>query len=402
MPEQHEPQQPERSPEQGPAPSPDASQTPAQPEGGAAPSGAGEAQKSSGHMGQFRARPASVSDKPRRVRAGRKLNTDDWPQRLGWAGTRWIEAIRSRVPEQVWKEGLDYAERGQTRRLETLVGGVNADVQGRPYRPYTTEILLRPFEHEKWDEAVRELVRSSIHAARLLSGEMPEAIQDEIFAPLGLNLLPEGVSAGGIDEVRCVCNCREAGAWCKHAVCVAMLLAEDIDADPFLLFRLRGLEGEDLLEKLRQRRELENTGGTRPASALRLPFPGDETPAPAMETCIDAFWEAPRDLEDIETTPRRPEVAHALLRRLGPTPFEGARFPLSGLLATCYDTFTRDALREQAPMSSEAGANEPAVVPASEESSKGPQLSAAARLLRAKVAGKAGAKASAKARKPGG
>ncbi len=372
-------------------------------EGGEAKELSPEALKAqqSAHMGQFRARPASVSDKPRRVRAGRKLNTDDWPARLGWAGTRWVEAIRARVPGEVWKEAIDYAERGQTRRLETVVSGVSADVQGRPYRPYTTELFLRPFPHEKWDDAVRELVQSSIHAAKLLAGEMPETIQDEIFASLGLNLFPAGTEGEALGEITCVCNCRETDAWCKHGVCIAAQLAEDIDKDPFLLFRLRGLEGEDLLEKLRQRRELENTGSSKPSSALRLPFPGDEVAAEPLESCVDSFWETPKGLDDIETTPRRPEVDHALLRRLGPTPFEGARFPLSGLLATCYDTFTREAMGENVK-ADESGDDTP---PAPErESSKGPQLSAAARMLRAKVAGKAGAKAKSKgaaARKPG-
>ncbi|MEM1422736.1 MAG: hypothetical protein AAGH64_01920 [Planctomycetota bacterium] len=378
----------ERTPETAPEPADPQQQAP--PTEDSKPGGE---QKAPPQQGQFRARPASVSDKPRRVRAGRKLKPEDWPARLGWAGSRWVEAIRAHVPEDVWRVGLDYAERGQTRRLETVVGGANADVQGRPYRPYTTELLMRPFPHEKWDEATRVLVQSSIHAAKLLAGEMPETIQDEVFASLGLDLFPHDAS-----DIRCVCNCRETGAWCKHGVCVAVLLAEDIDADPFLLFRMRGLEGEDLLEKLRQRRELENVGTNKHASALRLPFPGDETPAPAMESVVDEFWDAPKGIDEIETTPRKPEVAHALLRRLGPTPFEGAKFPLSGLLATCYDTFTREALGENTPAPTEGDDDAPA--PKASDESKGPQLSAAARLLRAKVAGKKGAKASAKARKP--
>lgn len=370
------------------------------PEQAAPPSPSPEAQKAQqqAHMGQFRARPANVSDKPRRVRAGRKIPQEGWFETRGWAGERWLEAIKRRVLREVWTQGIDYAQRGQTRRIETVVGGADADVQGRPYRPYTTELMLRPFPHEQWDEAVRELVRTSIHAAKLLSGEMTPAVQDEVFAPLGLDLFPTGDDA----EIRCVCNCRETGAWCKHGVCVALLLAEDIDTDPFLLFRLRGLEGEDLIEKLRQRRELESTGSARHSSALRLPFPGDEVAAPPIESCVDEFWDPASGLDEIETTPRRPEVAHALLRRLGPTPFDNARFPLSGLLATCYDTFTQRALWGE----SKADTTQRDDAPAPSETSSGPKLSAAARMLRAKVAGKAGAKAkpkagAAKARKPG-
>ena len=34
-----------------------------------------------------------------------------------------------------------------------------------------------------------------------------------------------------------------------------------------------------------------------------------------------------------------------LLRRIGPSPFTGAKFPLAGLLATCYDAISQAVIR---------------------------------------------------------
>src|SRR5204863_8879820 len=47
-----------------------------------------------------------------------------------------------------------------------------------------------------------------------------------------------------------------ASPFCKHVCCVMALLAEKLSRDPFLIFQLRGLAKEDLLERLRQKRAL--------------------------------------------------------------------------------------------------------------------------------------------------
>lgn len=69
---------------------------------------------------------------------------------------------------------------------------------------------------------------------------------------------------------------------------------------------------------------------------------------------IDSFWRSGEELSDLDLALERPAVSHPLLRRLGPTPFEGAKFPLVGLLATCYDVFAAGAVRE-----AEQSADEP-------------------------------------------
>lgn len=177
----------------------------------------------------------------------------------------------------------------------------------------------------------------------------------------------------------------EVGGWCKHACCLGLLVAEMFDRRPFEVFTLRGMAPGELMERLREKRsgsaglgsgamggggfggieaivpagreqgaDLGNGGG-RDSEAL----PGNggggisETSKP-LEACIEEFWEiqgGDAALEAIETPLRKPEVHHALLRRLGPSPFAEGRFPLVGLLATCYDTISRSALEnpEEAP-----------------------------------------------------
>ncbi|MGQ0627640.1 MAG: hypothetical protein ACT4PL_06010, partial [Phycisphaerales bacterium] len=141
--------------------------------------------------------------------------------------------------------------------------------------------------------------------------------------------------------------------WCKHICCVMALIADRLSRDPFLVFALRGLSKEDLLERLRQRRALltSSRGGAgipdRPVAAYspRIPGVGD-APSTALEHLVAEFWQPSADLQHLDLPMIPPEVSHPLLRRLGASPFDEARFPLVGLLATCYEVLSSQALKD--------------------------------------------------------
>ncbi|MEO1129190.1 MAG: hypothetical protein AAFX05_05695 [Planctomycetota bacterium] len=290
----------------------------------------------------FSKRPAKYADRPRRVRGGRKLRPGNWPERLGSHASDLFRIMAPLASPLAWEEGLDYAQRGQTRSMQIGPGQVSASIQGRASRAYTTILRFPTFTHEQWELIVDQALEQAIFGAKLLSGEIPPNV-DELFSPCGVHLLPRA------DEITGECSCEDEERWCKHLCCAAQFLVDDIDADPFLLFTLRGMPGEDLIERIRQRREVMGDGGSGPtrASAVRRFVPGAEAPSRELETCVDDFWEAGPELDLVETPLRRPDVPHPLLRRLGPTPFSEGKFPLVGLLATCYATISDAVVRER-------------------------------------------------------
>ena len=138
--------------------------------------------------------------------------------------------------------------------------------------------------------------------------------------------------------------------WCKHICCVMALVAEKLSHDPFLIFQIRGLGKDDLLERLRQKRAVSTPGrqstGLIETAGLDHPIPvyqpqiagvTDAVGKP-LDQSADVFWEAGPELDTLELPVEPPVVSHPLLRRLGTSPFQGAKFPLVGLLATCYET----------------------------------------------------------------
>lgn len=283
----------------------------------------------------------TVSDGPRRVQGGAKLIGKQSAQISTWAGRRWMRCVEEGARGDALTEGLEFARLGQTRELKLEPGAFVALVQDRNPRAQRVRIAARPFTPEQWESVFAVMSDQAIYAAKLLAGEMPVNIED-LFAPLGLRLFP---SEPGDLAPTCDCDAArdEPGVWCRHACCAGILAAERVDLDPFLVIALRGLPAGELASRLNRRRGIVVGEAAIPAYQPR-PAPGAETVAPGLETLLDEFWSIGPELDEIETAARKPEVNHALLRRLGPSPLEG-RFPLAGLLATCYDAIGQAALR---------------------------------------------------------
>lgn len=305
--------------------------------------------------------------KPRRVRGGVKISSaeqqDLWSK--SWAAQRWVRLIEQGAPGKRAVEGLEYAVLGQTKSLHVEHGALVAMVQGRAERTYQTKLSLTPLTAEQWDRVVQVMTDQAVYAAKLLAGDLPTNIED-VFSPLGLKLFVTEPS-----ELTCSCTCvdftseaherKEKGEtgptpWCKHAACAVYLFAQRLSNDPFQMFKLRGLDGAELFERLRHNRAVANASKTNPSVYVgRVPGVSDAAPM-ALEATRD-FWELPPELEALETPIEPPPVSHPLLRRLGPSPLATAApgkettppatFPLVGLLASCYETISEAVIREE-------------------------------------------------------
>jgi uncharacterized Zn finger protein len=273
-------------------------------------------------VGGYASRPAERTKNPRRVRGGH------------------------RVEPAIQAEALEYASLGQTRTIGFESGQIVAGVQGRAPKAYRVTVELEPFSPEMWDTILATMSDQAKYAAKLLAGELPTNIE-ELFVPLGVHLYPPETA-----ELKPTCTCDEAKEspekWCKHAACVGLLTADRLAENPWLIFTLRGLDKDELLERLRQSRLLPAApDGSAPVYAPHVGAVEALARVP-LEQGLEQFWEIRGTLEHLHLTPEKPQVSHPLLRRLGQSPFEGSSFPLVGLLATCYDVISEAELREAA------------------------------------------------------
>jgi uncharacterized Zn finger protein len=313
---------------------------------------------------QFRT-VAKPSANPRRVRGGVKIPGDEGAIERAWASARFWRLVEQAAGGDALRGGLEYARLGQTKRLD--IGGVLdsggvgsapgtpgpgalphgvivAYVQGRMPRAYRTELRLTPLSAAQRDQLTAALLEQPRVAAKLLAGELPQNI-DDATAPAGVHLFPAGVS-----DVSVSCTCADptpATGWCKHAVCAAALAAMRLAAQPLEIVDLRGLPRGELIERLRDQRAITSGAAVGPAPVYAAAVPGaSDVRGEALDAVSAAdFWRAGPELDRLDTPIERPGAGHVLLRRLGPSPFPEGRFPLVGLLATCYELISEHAVR---------------------------------------------------------
>lgn len=310
------------------------------------------------------------NDGPRRIKNGQRLRRKEGLDNLHWPATGWHQLVVGRTAAEVHAEALEYAKAGQIASIILAPGSVEAVVQGRAARPYRVRVDVQQLTHAEWDRILATMAAEAIWSAKLLSGELPQNVE-LLFRALGRTLVPERD-----EEIHATCTCSAfvAGSICKHIGCAWALVLERIEADPLLSFTLRGLDGQRLLERLQEARAIATRGAARAHSTP----PAAESAAalPPVERCLQEFWRPGRRLAELEELHPEEYVPHALLRRLGPSPFQAganralhapaapakgqaplpqptssqptSKFPLVGLLASIYDTIGDSArkLRE--------------------------------------------------------
>jgi len=287
-------------------------------------------------------RTPRVGGPSRRTPAAIKLSTKEGPVATTWVGLRWMRFFEAQTEPKIVAEGVALARQSVVRRLDIGHGSIVALLHGRGEPKRTVKIDCSTYDHEIWEKLARLMADQSLFSAKLLAGDMPRDVED-LFAPLGIKLFPTE-----LNEVPIAVDGPQhdlKGMVSADVCCVAAIIAERLDTDPFLLFHMRGIKEDEFRERLRQRRALAGTAsGLAPAYAPK-PIDAAQTPAEALEMQLGEFWAPGEGLDEFETPLDPPQVSHALLRRLGPSPFSLGKFPLVGLLATCYDMISESAIK---------------------------------------------------------
>jgi uncharacterized Zn finger protein len=243
-----------------------------------------------------------------------------------WWSRRWIEVLELLGLANRLERGRRYARAGRVLRLEVRPGRVEADVQGSRYEAYRVTFRLKKLPRAQWEKAIETLASQAWFAAKLLGGEMPHNIEDA-FQSVGLSLFPTHRR-----DLETDCSCPDQANPCKHIAAVHYVLAEQLEEDPFLLFRLRGRDREAILEALRARRA-QAAGGSVVSSKT-----------PPLEQTIERFWKAGEAIQDFPVSVGPPAVSLSLLKRLGVPPFWQPHPEIRGALGRLYAKVTERAM----------------------------------------------------------
>ena len=254
---------------------------------------------------------------PRQVKGGIKAQTRQGAFAKSWWAKRWIAVLESFNIGARLGRGKRYAREGQVVAIEIEKGLVTAVVQGSRAEPYQVEIGVKTLSGRDWKRLAEALGKQAIFTARLLAGEMPENIE-EAFQSVGLSLFPNRRA-----DLKTDCSCPDWSNPCKHIAAVYYLVGEEFDRDPFLMFKLRGMEREELVALVSgQPSGKRGSAGRAATRSPRVEPIGERAGGPELLASEPrTFWGEPGGVDPGGADVRIPAVSAALPRRLGNFPF---------------------------------------------------------------------------------
>ncbi len=253
--------------------------------------------------------------RPRAVKGGIKAQSKRGSFGESWWAKRWIAVLESFYIGARLDRGRSYARRGQVLSIDIAKGVIKSKVQGSSPSPYNVTIKLQVLSGADWQKLAKDLSQQAIYTAKLFAGEMPQEME-KAFTDVGLSLFPAKQKDLVTD-----CSCPDSSNPCKHIAAVYYLLGEEFDRNPFLLFKLRGMEREELValldsdtaKKKRETKKSQPAVDTLPSAVSLLPEP--------LVTGAAAFWGNSHVSNDVFGEVQIPPTAAALIKRLGNFPF---------------------------------------------------------------------------------
>jgi uncharacterized Zn finger protein len=269
--------------------------------------------------------------RPRAAKGGIKAQSKGGRFGESWWARRWIAVLEGFNIGARLQRGRSYARRGQVLSITIGKGSVAAKVQGSRPTPYKVQIKVPALSRTDWKRVTEILGSKALFVAKLLAGDMPQDIE-EAFRAADLSLFP-----GRSQDLETECSCPDWSNPCKHIAAVYYLLGEEFDRDPFLIFRLRGMERDELVGLIGGRaagRPKANGSKATPTSVESADAsPPAGVPLPSEPS---AFWGKEGAAADSFGEVRIPPAPAALVRRLGGFPFWRGEEPFVPAMESIY------------------------------------------------------------------
>jgi uncharacterized Zn finger protein len=275
--------------------------------------------------------------RPRVAKGGIKAQSKRGAFGESWWAKRWITVLESLDIGARLDRGRSYARRGQVLGITIDKGIVKAKVQGSRPSPYQVTIKLTVLSAADWQKLTTLFAQQALFTAKLLAGEMPQDIE-RAFKDAGLSLFPVKLK-----DLETECSCPDWSNPCKHIAAVYYLLGEEFDRDPFLIFKLRGMSREGLVELLGGGMQKARRGVKSPQSAIHNPQEVSLPPEPLVAEVSD-FWGGSSLPDDLFGEVRVPPAPAALVKRLGSFPFWRGEERFLGAIEPVYTQASRHGL----------------------------------------------------------
>ncbi|BAU57821.1 helicase [Halorhodospira halochloris] len=225
-----------------------------------------------------------------------------------WWGEQWLGALHKIDYSNRLPRGRRYANNGSVQDLTVNQGEIKARVKGSRRQPYKVSLQVPPLKAQQTRQLIDTIADDPALLAGLLNRQLDPAVLERAQKE-GVPVFP-----GSWQELQMGCSCPDWAVPCKHLAAAIYLLTREIDADPFLVFRLRGI---DLLAALRERgHHIAEGDGTDEPPGLAAALSISSSAKPPQETAADPgalaeldFSQLPERVEAIpDALPQEPPV----------------------------------------------------------------------------------------------
>ena len=162
-----------------------------------------------------------------------------------WWGKEWLASLTkidyaNRIPR-----GKSYANTGKVLDLTITDNVISAKVKGHYASSYRITIKV-PQVSAKDRTKLMDLILTKPNIMASLSNKILDPELLDIASSLDISIFPKQWR-----DLDMKCNCPDFAVPCKHIAAVIYMVSMEIDRDPFVLFRMRGI---DLLMELKKRK----------------------------------------------------------------------------------------------------------------------------------------------------
>ena len=165
----------------------------------------------------------------KRVSTPEEVHRVDRVRTMHPAATRVINFVNEQTDSGRISRGRQYAADGHVVGLDVRNGAVHGKVAGSQNEPFAVLIQVPYRNNEDIARLSEMFARTPNSVAKAREGMLADDALDILVAEFA-------------DDLRFSCTCPDPEYVCKHVVAVADRLAARMDADPSVIFALRGLD----------------------------------------------------------------------------------------------------------------------------------------------------------------
>ena len=159
-----------------------------------------------------------------------------------WWGKEFLNSLSNIDLTNRLPRGRTYANTGKVLDIGLKNEGIYAKVQGTKRLPYRIKLNLPKLSEGDKDLIINELINNPIYLSQLLNRKLPIGLA-KFCDNHGIKIFPKSWY-----ELDFECNCPDWATPCKHQAAVIYMTSLEIDKDPFLIFKLQGLDINEALK----------------------------------------------------------------------------------------------------------------------------------------------------------